>query len=167
MRNGQTVNPVAAKIVVVTADQDFENCVRTTFGAGGQVEFDVIPERLSHRDIDIKSAAVLIADLDNGDEIELKALERVVARVGHRTAIIAIAQSFDVSVARRLMQVQVSDLLIKPVQGIELVRTCARVAERRAKSGDYGSTNFYFLTRGGRRRRNYSRHTDGDAPSQQ
>ena len=145
MRNGQTVNPVAAKIVVVTADQDFEDCVRTTFGAGGQVEFDVIPERLSHRDIDIKSAAVLIADLDNGDEIELKALERVVARVGHRTAIIAIAQSFDVSVARRLMQVQVSDLLIKPVQGIELVRTCARVAERRANPETAEAQIFTFL----------------------
>jgi pilus assembly protein CpaE len=145
MRNGQTVNPVAAKIVVVTADQDFEDCVRTTFAAGGQVEFDVIPERLSHRDIDIKSAAVLIADLDNGDEIELKALERVVARVGHRTAIIAIAQSFDVSVARRLMQVQVSDLLIKPVQGIELVRTCARVAERRANPETTEAQIFTFL----------------------
>jgi pilus assembly protein CpaE len=145
MLNSQTVNPVAAKIVVVTADQNFEDCVRAVFGAGRQVELDVFSERLSDRDIDFRSAAVLIVDLDNSDELELQALERIVARVGHRAAVIAITQCFDGSVARRLMQMQVADLLIKPVQGSELLRACVRVAEGRAYAEATEAQIFTFL----------------------
>jgi pilus assembly protein CpaE len=145
MQNGQPVKAVAANIVVVTADQNFEDCARAVFGAGRQVELDVIPESLSSREIDLRNAAVLIADLGNNDELELRALERIVARAGHRAAVIAIAQRFDGSVARRLMQMQVADLLIKPVQGSELLRACVRVAEGRANVEATEAQIFTFL----------------------
>lgn len=145
MNNGQPVNAVAGKIVVVTADQKFENCVRAVFELIEQVELEVFPARLSNGDIDVRSSAVLVADLDNSDEQELQALEQIAARVGHRAAIIAVTQRFDGSVARRLMQMRVADLLIKPVQGSELLRACVRVAEGRANADAKEAQIFTFL----------------------
>jgi pilus assembly protein CpaE len=42
--------------------------------------------------------------------------------------VVVVTQSFDAEVARRLLQMKVADFLVKPVQPVELVRTCARVA---------------------------------------
>jgi pilus assembly protein CpaE len=39
-----------------------------------------------------------------------------------------VTQGFDADVARRLLQMKVADFLVKPVQPVEMVRTCARVA---------------------------------------
>jgi pilus assembly protein CpaE len=41
---------------------------------------------------------------------------------------VVVTQKFDAEVARRLLQMKVADFLVKPVQPVELVRTCARVA---------------------------------------
>ncbi len=57
----------------------------------------------------------------------MQALERLMAHTG-APAIVVVARSFDADVARRLLQMRVADFLVKPVQPIELVRTCARVA---------------------------------------
>jgi pilus assembly protein CpaE len=59
----------------------------------------------------------------------LQALERFVTRIGPWPPVVAITQSFDEAVVRRLMQIRVADFLVKPVSPVELVRTCARVAK--------------------------------------
>ena len=63
------------------------------------------------------------------DEAELRALERLMLRIGAWPPVVAVTQSFDENVARRLMQMRVADFLVKPVPPVELVRTCARVAK--------------------------------------
>ena len=131
MRIGRSISPgVQARVVVLTADDGFEESVRATFGASAQIGLDVIKGRLSGRDeIDIAAATVIVADLDAGDEAEMQALERIVARIGNWPPVVAITQSFDEAVARRLMQMRVADFLVKPVPPVELVQTCARVAK--------------------------------------
>jgi pilus assembly protein CpaE len=52
----------------------------------------------------------------------------LMSRIGARPPVVVVTQAFDEAVARRLMQMRVADFMIKPVQPIELVRTCARVA---------------------------------------
>jgi pilus assembly protein CpaE len=59
----------------------------------------------------------------------MQALERLMARIGVRTPVVVVTQSFDESVARALVQMRVADFLVKPVSPVELVRTCARVAK--------------------------------------
>src|ERR1051326_1186600 len=147
MRIGRSVTPgVQARVVVITADEGFEAQVRETFGASDQVGLDVIKGRLSEREqIDVESASVVVADLDAGDEAEMQALDRLVTRIGSWPPIIAVTQSFDQSVARRLMQMRVADFLSKPVPPVELVQTCARVAKKPASSESAEAQIITFL----------------------
>src|SRR5579859_2813180 len=136
MRIGRSVTPgVQARVVVLTADDRFEEEVRATFGASAQIGLDVVKGRLSEREqLDVESASVVVADLDAGDEAEMQALDRLVTRIGSWPPVVAITQVFDEGVARRLMQVRGADFLVKPVPPVELVQTCARVAKKPAST---------------------------------
>jgi len=143
MRIGQSKSPgVAARVVVVTSDAAFEQAARATFSASAQINLDVVKGALSNPDkINVDGATVLIADLDEGGDDELEALEHLVARAGILPPVVAVTSNFKEAVARRLMQMRVADLLVKPVPPLELVRTCARVAKESNKtaSGAEGS----------------------------
>jgi pilus assembly protein CpaE len=147
MRIGRSVTPgVQARVVVLTADDRFEEQVRATFGGSDQIGLDIIKGRLSERDqIDVESASVVVADLDAGDDAEMQALDRLVMRIGTWPPIVVITQAFDESVARRLMQMRVADFLVKPVPPVELVQTCARVAKKPANSESAEAQIFTFL----------------------
>jgi len=147
MRIGRSVSPgVQARVVVVTADGAFEESVRATFGARAQIELDVVIGTLSDQDhLDIDGASVIVADLDPGDEVELQALERLMTRIGAWPPVVAVTRSFECNVARRLMQMRVADLLIKPVPPVDLVQTCARVAKPPASADGKESQIFTFL----------------------
>ena len=147
MRIGRSITPgVQARVVILTADEDFEESARSTFGASTQIGLDVIKGRLSDRDqIDVEGATVVVADLDAGDEAEMAALERLVERVGNWPPVVAITQSFDANVARRLMQMRVADFLVKPVAPVDLVQTCARVAKKPTAAETAEAQIFTFL----------------------
>jgi pilus assembly protein CpaE len=144
MRGGRsTAQAAAARVVVLTADPAFEESVRTTFGTSPQIGLEVIQGKLSGApdgvavdDATVDDATVLVADIDAGDAAELLALERMMLRIGSWPPVVAITQSFDEGVARRLMQMRVADFLVKPVSPVELVRACARVAKTPAAAAE-------------------------------
>src|ERR1700730_10109528 len=106
MRIGRVINPATkARVVVLTADEAFEDSIRSTFGASAQIGLDVVKGRLADRDdkIDVAGATVIVADIDAGDAAELQALERLMTRIGNWPPVVAITQNFDEAVARRLM----------------------------------------------------------------
>jgi pilus assembly protein CpaE len=121
-------------VVVLTADSGLEEQARLTFGASEQISLRLVSGMLSDREgqFEIEGATVAIIDLDAGQPDEMRALERLMARVGVRTPVVVVTQSFDESVARALVQMRVADFLVKPVSSVELVRTCARVAKSAA-----------------------------------
>jgi pilus assembly protein CpaE len=147
MRIGRSANqPAQTAVVVLTDDEGFEESVRATFGASPQIELGVVKGRLAGRDdITLEGATVVVADLDAGDAAELQALEAIMARIGNWPPVIAITQSFDEAVARRLMQMRVADFLVKPVSPGELVRACARVAKAPANGETTEAQIFTFL----------------------
>jgi pilus assembly protein CpaE len=117
-------------VVVLTADAAFDQSVRATFTASPQIDLRVVigsPTDQGER-LDVEGATVVIIDLDASNENEMQALDRLTARIGAWPPVVVVTQSFDAEVARRLMQMRVSDFLVKPVQPVDLVRTCARVA---------------------------------------
>jgi len=135
-----------ARVVVITADPEFEESVRATFGAGAQIDLHVVKVALaSVSDTDVEGAAVIVADLDAADDAELQALERFIARIGHWPPVVAITRSFDANAARRLMQMRLADFLVKPVPPVELARTCARVAKAPADAETREAQIFTFL----------------------
>jgi pilus assembly protein CpaE len=148
MRLGR--NPAAAsqaKVVVVTADAEFEAALRAAFGASTQVGLDLVRGRIGEAAsrLNLDGAVVVVVDFDAEDGAELKALETLVSRIGNWPPVVAITQGFDAAVARRLMQMRVADFLVKPVQPVELVRTCARVAKPPAEGHDNEAQIFTFL----------------------
>ena len=147
MRNGRTNAPgMQAKVVVLTADPAFEESVRSTFGASAQIGLDVIRGQLADVDVAaLQDVTVVVTDLDAGDAGELSALERMMARLGNWPPVVAITQTFEEGVARRLMQMRVADFLVKPVSPLELVRTCARVAKSPVESETTEAQIFTFL----------------------
>ena len=123
-------------VTVLTTDAEFEQSVRSTFGASGAIELHVVAGTISTiGTLDTAGVTVVIVDLDANRSDEMLALERFML-AGNSTPVVVVTQSFDAEVARSLLQMRVADFLVKPVQPLELVRTCARVArssETRAK----------------------------------
>jgi pilus assembly protein CpaE len=146
MRIGRSVAPGAqTRVVVLTADGGFEESVRVTFSASPQIVLEIVKGKLSGREdaIDVSSATVIVADIDASDDAELQALERIMTRIGNWPPVVAVTQGFEEGVARRLMQLRVADFLVKPVSAVELVRTCARVAQ---KTTDAETTEAQIIT---------------------
>jgi pilus assembly protein CpaE len=148
MRAGRsTAQAMQARVVVLTADPAFEDSVRGTFSASPQIALDVIAGTLAGAadGIALEGATVVVVDIDAGDAAELLALERLMLRIGNWPPVVAITQSFEESVARRLMQMRVADFLVKPVSPVELVRACARVAKTPAAGATTEAQIFTFL----------------------
>ena len=130
MRMAKTSSTAGKTVVaVVTADPVFEQSVRATFGVSGAIELRVVEGDIgSVGQLNTEDVTVVIVDLDASRSEEMTALERMMLRSGAVPPVVVVTQSFDVEVARSLLQMRVADFLVKPVPPVELVRTCARVA---------------------------------------
>jgi pilus assembly protein CpaE len=132
MRNNRSKSAASkTKVLVVTADAAFEEQVRSTFGAAAQIELSVLSGTLVANEAKIKDddVTVVVIDLDTKNEEEFSALTRLMNRVNAWPPVVVVTPSFDKDTARQLLQMRVADFLIKPVQPVELVRTCARVVQ--------------------------------------
>src|SRR5579885_2774 len=130
MRLGRNPAPSRTRVVVVTADAEFEHAVRATFGASSAIALDLVTGRITDtgEGLALQDATVVVVDLDAGRADEMEALARLTARTGGTPPVIAVTQGFDAELARTLMQMRTADFLVKPVAPIDLVRACARVA---------------------------------------
>jgi pilus assembly protein CpaE len=116
-------------VAVLTADPAFEQSVSATFGASGAIELRVVRGTVASVDnFATEGVTVAVVDLDTARPEEMAALEHMMDQIGISPPVVVVTQSFDAEVARSLLQMRVADFLVKPVQPIELVRTCARVA---------------------------------------
>jgi len=129
MQMAKSSNASNTVVAVLTADPAFEQSVKSTFGASGAIELRVVSGTVASADaLSTEGVTVVVVDLDTTRHEEMAALEHMMIRVGVSPPVVVVTQSFDAEVARSLLQMRVADFLVKPVQPIELVRTCARVA---------------------------------------
>jgi pilus assembly protein CpaE len=133
-------------VIVVTADAEFDRSVRSTFATTSAIDLTVVTGRIADHSeaLDFEGASVVVVDLDASRPEEMVALARLMARVRAKPPVVAVTQSFDENVARTLLQMRVSDFLVKPVTPLELVRTCARVVE--LSPSDTGRTEAQIYT---------------------
>ena len=131
MRIGRSPNDNRTRVVIVTADAEFERAARETFGASSVIDLVIVSGRLAERcdRLPLEDATVVVVDFDAGQAEEMAALSGLMARIGNWPPVIAITQSFDESVARTLLQMRIADFLVKPVAPVDLVRACAQVAK--------------------------------------
>jgi pilus assembly protein CpaE len=131
MRSNKTKTTNKTVVVVLTADPEFEQSVRTTFSAAAQIDLRLATGTLAANEEAIlnEDATVVVIDLDIGHDGEMMALQRMMAKIGDWPPVVVVTPTFDKEVARQLLQMRIADFLIKPVQPVELVRTCARVVQ--------------------------------------
>ncbi|HEY0223193.1 MAG TPA: response regulator receiver protein [Pseudolabrys sp.] len=131
MRIGRSPSTNHTRVAVLTADASFERLAQITFGASSAIELVFVPGSAAEQGdaLDVTGATVVVVDLDAGRAEEMQALARLMARIGAWPPVIAVTQGFDENVARTLLQMRVTDFLVKPVAAIDLVRACARVAQ--------------------------------------
>jgi pilus assembly protein CpaE len=141
------------RVTALTADADFEQLLRATFGGNAQIDLSLVVGTLaeSTSKLDLASPTVVIVDFDASRAEELTALQRLAAQLNGNPPLIAITNSFDAAVARKLVQMRISDFLVKPVPAIELVRACARAAQSPGASvgGDRDAQIYSFLPAAG------------------
>jgi len=148
MRIGRQKNSSnKTQVVVLTANADFEEQARATFGASEQIALQVVSSALTNvgDKFQVDGATVVVIDLDASRPDEMQALEHLMGRIGTSPPVIVVTQAFDETVARTLLQMRVADFLVKPVSPVELVRTCARVAQGPANTSARDTQIYTFL----------------------
>jgi pilus assembly protein CpaE len=138
------------QVVVLTADPAFEEQARTTFGASPQIVLSVVSGTIDFAGdtLSVADATVAVIDLDASVPGEMQALERLMARIGPWPPVIVVAQSFDATVARTLLQMRVADFMVKPVSPVDLVRTCANVAKSATAGAEVTESEIYTFLPG-------------------
>jgi len=152
MRNSRSkAGSSKTKVLVVTADAAFEESVRSTFASAGQIELAVISGPLSANEAKVagEDLTVIVVDLDPAQESELAALTRLMGRLNGWPPVVVVMPNFDKDTARQLLLMRVADFLVKPVQPVELVRTCARVVQAPAAPEQTEAQIFTYLGAGG------------------
>jgi pilus assembly protein CpaE len=119
----------AIQVVVLTASADFNQLVRAAFG-GARCNLSIVQGGLPRggETLDVTDAGLVIVDLDSTKNEELWALDLLMKRIARSVPVVVVTQVLQESVPRRLVQMRIADLLVKPVAPDELLSACVRLA---------------------------------------
>lgn len=151
LETGPHLAPSAIRVVVVTADAEFERLARGTFGNNAQIELAVLAGPLagSLSAPDFSGATAIVIDLDTERSEEMAALQELASRLGPSPPIVVVTEAVTGNLARRLLQLRIADVLVKPVPPVELVHACARVANNPAAESTTEAEIYTFLPAAG------------------
>ncbi len=122
------------EIVLISPDPAFIEAVKGVFGANGRLKMR-LGKHIADETIDLASARIVIADLDARNREDLVALQAMMGRLAGRAPVVVVTEAFDEAVARWLIQIRVADFLLKPVDPVELARTCVKAMQAEATTG--------------------------------
>lgn len=145
MRIGVSPESKRTRVVILTADSEFDKSTRAIFGVSSAIDLVIKQGSVAEQGdtLSVEDVSVVIVDLDAASDAEMAGLARLVARIGEWPPVVAAIQTFDESVARILLQMRVADFLVKPIKPLDLVRACARVAKGPAGGGKPAEAQIY------------------------
>jgi pilus assembly protein CpaE len=147
----QTPASRGVRIVAITADLEFEQLLRATFGRNTQIDLLVVAGAVggTEEKLPVADATVLLIDLDATRSDEIAGLQNLTRRLAGSVPILVVTQGFSQSVARQLIQLRIADFLVKPIDPIELVRACGRMAKGAAAESAKEAEIYTFLPAAG------------------
>jgi pilus assembly protein CpaE len=139
------------RILLVSRDRTLLRDTRAAFSASEGVELETVELAMSELrgEVQQSSRDALILDMNASSLDEIEALQRIMRRLEGRIPVLVVTQEIDPAAARILIQLQVADLLVKPLSTSDLVRACLRALQgpNRAEGGE--STVYTFLPAAG------------------
>lgn len=116
------------RIAIVSQDSAFVLETRAAFASADRIELRVIEKNVTdlRGDLQEMECAVAIVDINSRKLEELESLQRIMRRLDSRIPVVVVTQEFDAAAVRMLVQMQVSDFLVKPISTADLVRSCIR-----------------------------------------
>jgi pilus assembly protein CpaE len=135
------ITTASARVLLVTAEPELE--LAANAGLGKAAGFEVLalkptagPDAIAAV---LATARMVALDMDGMTDDAAQALVASIARAERRTPVVAITGLFDAAMARRFLQLQISDFVLKPVAAADFVRACSQalhepVAQARPQS---------------------------------
>ena len=116
------------RIAIVSQDAAFVLETRAAFASADRIELRVIEKNVTdlRGDLQEMECAVAVVDINSRKLEELESLQRIMRRLDSRIPVVVVTQEFDAAAVRMLVQMQVSDFLVKPISTADLVRSCIR-----------------------------------------
>ncbi len=87
----------------------------------------------------------VIVDMDASNLEEIESLQRVIRRLEGHAPVVVVTKEFDAAAVRILVQLQVSDFLVKPVTTADLVRSCIRALQGPGKDDNSEAQIYSFM----------------------
>jgi pilus assembly protein CpaE len=115
-----------SKLVLVSQDMELVNLAKGAIPNTDQQTVQVINKPISDIVSDMRNidATAMILDIDATKVEEFEHLQKIKRMADNNMPIIVISGSFSPAAARILIQLKVSDFLVKPVQTSDFVRSC-------------------------------------------
>jgi pilus assembly protein CpaE len=138
------------RIVALTTDTAFERAAAATLSkqAGFDLTFVLDPAR-KHDDSLLAYADVVLIDVSTDLQDTAYALALVASRTERKPPVVAVTDAFDAGMARRFLQLRISDFLVKPVAAEELLRACSQAASSAPEPSSADAEIFAFLPASG------------------
>lgn len=139
------------RVMLVSRDRTLLRDTRAAFSASEGVELETVQLTIDELRGEVRQSArdALILDINASSLDEIEALQRVVRQLEGRIPVLVVTQEIDSSAARILIQLQVTDLLVKPLGTSDLVRACLRALQGPNRPEDGESTVYTFLPAAG------------------
>jgi pilus assembly protein CpaE len=134
------------RVAVFTSDAQFEANARAAFATAGQVEVVVVA--LPRVDV-LDGVTLVVVDLDTIDQSGLRVLEHSRERGADAMPIVAVTNAISEGATRRLLQLKVSDFLLKPVSPVDLLRACLRATQNGLNGAGNAAQIHTFLAAAG------------------
>ncbi len=135
------------RIVLVSTDTDFVQDTRTAFAASEKIELVVVAKNINELRGEIQDAecGAVIVDMDASKLDEIESLQRVIRRLEGKAPVVVVTKEFDAAAVRILVQLHVSDFLVKPLTTADLVRSCIRALQGPGKEENSEAQIYSFM----------------------
>ncbi|KQZ28653.1 response regulator receiver protein [Mesorhizobium sp. Root552] len=139
------------KILLVSTDRAFEQDTRAAFAASEVIQLVTVDKNLSdiRGEVQEPDLGAIIVDMDAARLDEMSALQRIMRRLEGRVPVVVVTQEFNAAAVRILVQLQVSDFLVKPISTADLVRSVVAALQGTGHSQQTESQIYTFLPAAG------------------
>lgn len=139
------------RILLVSNDKTFIQDTRTAFASAEAIELVVVEKNVTELRGEIQDAecGAIIIDMDASRLEEIESLQRVTRRLEGKAPVVVVTQEFNAAAVRILVQLQVTDFLVKPVTTADLVRSCVRALQGASREDNRECQIYTFMPAAG------------------